>query len=177
MPSGATHDRITWLSFPVVLGTTLLMTRNLGLGACVSGGFLFSGLMFGPDLDIHSIQFKRWGYLRWVWLPYQRKVRHRSWISHGPVIGTCIRVLYLASWLLLVVGAGVGLAIALGWMNWADLLLLARNPTRTQQHLPAMGALFWGLELGALSHYASDSLSSAWGRLIRPFRRQTSRRR
>ena len=102
MPSGSTHDRITLWSLPWVVGLTLLLTRNGDLTLIVTVAFLFSGLMFGPDLDIYSVQFKRWGKLRWIWLPYQNLLRHRSIISHGLIIGTVVRVIYLLSLLAIV---------------------------------------------------------------------------
>ncbi len=104
MPSGQTHDSITLWSLPVVAGLTFERTRSTSLTLVVSGGFLFSGLMFGPDLDIHSRQFKRWGVLRWIWLPYRRSMRHRSFLSHGPIVGTIVRLIYLFSGLLAAVG-------------------------------------------------------------------------
>jgi len=70
MPSGRTHDRITCGVRPsslVLPGYTQSSDPTL----IVSGAFLFSGLMFGPDLDLHSVQYKRWGPLRLLWIPYQ----------------------------------------------------------------------------------------------------------
>ena len=66
MPSGQIHDRITLWSLPWIVVVSLLVTRNGSLTLILAGGFLFSGLMFGPDLDIHSIQFKRWGILGFI---------------------------------------------------------------------------------------------------------------
>ncbi|MFN7414520.1 MAG: metal-binding protein, partial [Dolichospermum sp.] len=91
MPSGQTHDRITIWSMPVVASITLVSTHSSNMTLLVAGGFMFGGLMFGPDLDIYSRQFQRWGFLRWIWLPYQKSLRHRSFLSHGPIIGTTLR--------------------------------------------------------------------------------------
>ncbi len=52
MPSGRTHDRITMYALPFVAGFTLWQTRSSNATLLVAGGFLFGGLMFGPDLDI-----------------------------------------------------------------------------------------------------------------------------
>ena len=97
MPSGRTHDRITWYLTPVMAGFSYLITHQEHLTVLATVAFLFSGLMFGPDLDIHSVQYKRWGWLRWLWLPYRRLLRHRSLFSHGPIIGTFLRICYLQS--------------------------------------------------------------------------------
>lgn len=55
-----------------------------------------SGLLFSPDLDLRSAPYRRWRSLRWVWLPYQRMVPHRSWISHSFVLGPLLRIVYFA---------------------------------------------------------------------------------
>lgn len=72
MPSGRTHDSITLYALPIVAGVTFWQTGSSNVTLFVSGGFLFGGLMFSPDLDIYSIQYQRWGFLRWIWLPYQK---------------------------------------------------------------------------------------------------------
>ena len=87
MSSGQTHDRITFYSLPLVMLATLGVTHSLWLMLWVGLGFLVGGLLLGPDLDIHSVQYKRWGWLRWIWLPYRGSMRHRSFWSHGPIIG------------------------------------------------------------------------------------------
>jgi uncharacterized metal-binding protein len=71
MPSGRTHDRITLWSLPLVASCTYLITRHSTPTLMICAGFLFGGLMLGPDLDIHSIHYKRWGWFRWIWLPYR----------------------------------------------------------------------------------------------------------
>jgi uncharacterized metal-binding protein len=164
MPSGRTHDRITIWGLPMVVGMTFWQTRNGNLTLIVAGGFMLGGLMFGPDLDIYSVQYQRWGWLRWIWLPYQKSLRHRSFLSHGPVIGTTLRILYfvlillLPTLMLLVVVEKLG-NMALDWQQIAGEIthsLLVYN----QEFL----VLFLGLELGAMSHYVSDSVGSAYKR-------------
>ena len=164
MPSGQTHDRITIWSLPFVAGVTLVATRSSNVTLLVAGGFMFGGLMFGPDLDIYSRQFQRWGFLRWIWLPYQKSLRHRSFLSHGPIIGTTLRVVYLTSFLavvgivLLAVFAKLGnLAFNWGdfWQSMGRLSLL---------YYGEFLALFVGFELGAMSHSLSDWGNSAYKR-------------
>ncbi|MBW4551193.1 MAG: metal-binding protein [Aphanocapsa sp. GSE-SYN-MK-11-07L] len=165
MPTGRTHDRITLTSLPVVGGSTLWVSHSTRLTLIVCASFLFSGLMFGPDLDIYSCQFRRWGWLRWLWLPYQKLLRHRSLFSHGPVIGTLFRLLYLAIWLLLLGSIGLSVAIysrQVAW-DWRSGIELAK---RYVQQYPFEGlALLIGLELGAMSHYLSDWGGSVYKRL------------
>ncbi|MFB2922706.1 MULTISPECIES: metal-binding protein [Aerosakkonema] len=164
MPSGGTHDRITLWSLPVVAGFTFGQTQSGNLTLLVSGGFLFGGLMFGPDLDIYSRQFQRWGWLRWIWIPYQKSLRHRSFLSHGPIIGTALRSLYLICGivalgsLLCLVAQWLGVGIA-SWQELAKLVLASLG-----QHYNEWIALYIGLELGAMSHSLSDWSGSAYKR-------------
>ncbi len=139
-------------------GLTFGLTKSGDLSLVVCSGFLFSGLMFGPDLDIHSRQFIRWGWLRWIWIPYQKNLRHRSIISHGPIIGTIVRSIYLA------VCVGV---LGLVWLTVTHLLWgggwhwqrwASDGWRELSRHYPQLIALFAGLELGAMSHSLSD-----WG--------------
>ncbi len=165
MPSGRTHDRITVWSVPLIASCTGLLTHNLNLTLLASGGFLFGGLMFGPDLDIYSKQYQRWGWLRWIWLPYRGLLVHRSFWSHGAIVGTALRLLYLTLWLLAIGGLGLAIAtqLALVEPNWAALYMwLGRS---LQQHGAAVIALYLGIELGAISHSVSDWLVSAYKRL------------
>ncbi|MBE9008332.1 metal-binding protein [Fortiea sp. LEGE XX443] len=165
MPSGRTHDRITLWTLPFVAGVTFWQTRSSNVTLLVAGGFMFGGLMFGPDLDIYSRQYQRWGFLRWIWLPYQKSLRHRSFLSHGPIIGTTLRVIYLSC--LLAIASFISLVIVekLGntAFNWQDL---GKNVERS---LVGYGteclALFIGLEIGAMSHSLSDWGGSAYKRV------------
>ena len=161
MPSGTTHDRITLWMLPWIASITYGLTRNGDLTLLLSGGFLFSGLMFGPDLDIYSVQYKRWGLLRVIWIPYRRLMRHRSVFSHGFLIGTCLRVVYLGlfiAWLaIFVVGlAQLFLGFPWNWHNFVD----SKFHLLTRVYYRETTALLVGLELGAMSHTISDSLNS-----------------
>lgn len=163
MPSGRTHDRITFYSLPPIMGAVALATQSGVQTLLFGGGFLFSGWMFGPDLDIHSLPYKRWGPLRWMWLPYRKAMAHRSMLSHGPLLGTVFRVLYLATWVLLFVAVGV-----VGWAqlqspeHWQTMSLiqlewiLRRLQAEVLRYPLEALLLFLGLEAGAMSHALSD---------------------
>jgi len=164
MASGRTHDRITLWTLPLVLLAAFRLTLNGWLTVTVCLGFLLSGWVLGPDLDIHSVQYKRWGWFRWIWLPYRGSLRHRSLWSHGPLIGTMVRVLYISIWLALLGIITVDVLNSLGRtaLSWGDLVAGLSWNLRT--YWPFWLALLIGLELGALSHYMADWLTSAWKR-------------
>lgn len=161
MSSGIEHDRITIRLLPWVGAITYGTTRSAEITLILACGYLFSGLMFGPDLDIHSLQYKRWVWIRGIWLPYRKFLRHRSIFSHGFIIGTCIRLLYLFFIISLISTLSVAIA-QLVWgfaWNW-------RNFVRVQLHLlidqypQETAALLIGLEIGAMSHSISDWIYS-----------------
>lgn len=167
MPSGRTHDRITLWSLPWLVLLTFALTRSGELTLITSAGFLFSGLMFGPDLDIHSIQFKRWGWLRWLWIPYQKALSHRSRLSHGLLIGTILRILYLFVFLGTIAIFAVAIA-QLAWgfpWNWQEFWQTCWQ--KLPQYSGEAIALFVGLELGAMSHAFADTLGSTYKKFKR----------
>ena len=165
MPSGKTHDRITLWTLPWVVGGTLILTRDGESTLVVASAFLFSGLMFGPDLDIYSIQFKRWGIFRYLWLPYQKLFRHRSCFSHGLIIGTAIRLFYLLGILFIVAILLVAIAQLIFGFDWNWQLFTINNFNLIKQKYPHEAiSLFCGLELGAMSHSLSDWLGSRYKR-------------
>lgn len=167
MPSGRTHDRITLWSLPVVAALTFWLSQSSRMTLILSGGFLFSGLMFGPDLDIHSRQFQRWGWLCWLWRPYQQCIPHRSLLSHGPIIGTTLRLIYLGGWMLLFALGGLSLAHYFGLTAWDWRTTLALG-NQMVQHYTQEGLVLWlGLELGAMSHSLSDWGGSAYRKLTK----------
>ncbi len=170
MPSGRTHDSITLWFLPMVTGGTWFYTHSPALAIVTAGSYLFAGLMFGPDLDIYSHQYKRWGPLRWLWLPYRKMFRHRSIYSHGFLIGTVLRILYVSAIALVMISFGIlGWAIALhyqGVMTWDRAALplttsvLMPITQSMQRHWPVWLAAWFGLETGAMSHSLSDAIGS-----------------
>ena len=167
MPSSKTHDRITWVGLVPLMSLTYILTRSFYLALLLGLAYLFSGLMFGPDLDIHSLQYKRWGWFRWFWLPYRFCLPHRSIWSHGFLLGTCLRLLYLLiGVILLAVLMGILLlgwsllfppiSSPLAWINTSVRSWLTQIP----QHKAEIGALLIGLEAGAMSHSGVDQLAS-----------------
>ncbi len=95
MASGQQHDYSTKL-WAVPFG--LILTVFIGPLPALLGGcsFLVGGLWLSPDLDTTSNSLKRWGLIKIIWWPYRKLIPHRSILSHGPLIGTSIRIIYLA---------------------------------------------------------------------------------
>ncbi|HVF55121.1 MAG TPA: metal-binding protein [Pyrinomonadaceae bacterium] len=164
MPSGKTHDTITLLLAPPTFAVAWGVTGSLALAAAATCAMLFGGLMFGPDLDIQSRQYTRWGVFRFLWFPYKVMFRHRSRWSHGIIFGTLIRVVYFAAVLSLVATAGVYLralfiagGVAPGWPEMLDAWraiesnVLAYSIDKNMI-LSVLAGLWWG----AASHTLTD---------------------
>ena len=160
MSSGRTHDRITLISLPILTGISLILTRNAELTLWVAGSFLFGGLMFGPDLDIHSNQSIRWGWLRWMWQPYRQAIPHRSTLSHGPIIGTVCRLLYVGLWLILFSLMYQSACYFLKWPMWSEVQIWRTLQQFVIKNSVTLLAIFVGLEVGSMSHYSADFVSS-----------------
>ena len=161
MSSGKNHDRITLFCLPWIIGIATVLTRSSQLICLLAGGFLFSGLMFGPDLDIYSIQYKRWGLLRWLWLPYQKFLPHRSLFSHGLLIGTAIRIIYLLTGIFMIAAFATAI-FQLLWgfeWNWQEFVFSCFRLVVKVYPQEAFVVLL-GLELGAMSHSLTDWISS-----------------
>jgi uncharacterized metal-binding protein len=163
MPSGKTHDAITLALAVPTFAAAWGVTRSLTLAAVATCAMLFGGLMFGPDLDIHSRQYTRWGLFRFLWLPYQLIFRHRSRWSHGIIFGTLIRVVYFAAVLALLAACGVYLRALFvagappGWNEFAGAWQAIEAGFTSQsmgrrEVLSALAGLWWG----AASHTLAD---------------------
>jgi uncharacterized metal-binding protein len=142
MASGRNHDRSILLTTPIILAAAIA-SGHADAGLIATSAYYLSGMYLSPDLDLVSRPYKRWGFLRWLWLPYQRLIpRHRHWLSHGPVIGSAVRLVYLAAWL-------------------SPVWLLFPGLQQTQWSgvtAPNAMAFFCGVELSALNHLVLDGL-------------------
>ena len=130
----------------------LLWWPWLGPTGASAGGlaFLLGGLWLSPDLDTRSNPTRRWGPLRLLWWPYRRLLRHRSLLSHSPLLGSAGRLLYLGalllglSWLAQPLGAPApGTLTGLAVQLW-------------QWHQPLLIAALTGVEASAWLHLIQD---------------------
>jgi uncharacterized metal-binding protein len=163
MPSGKTHDAITLLLAVPTFVAAWGITGSLLLAGVTMGATLFGGLMFGPDLDIQSRQYTRWGVFRFIWWPYKVMFRHRSRWSHGIIFGTLIRVVYFAFVLALLAVAAIFLRAFLVAHALPDVgeLLRAWQAVEAGARLEGTGraaalATLAGLWWGAASHTLAD---------------------
>lgn len=165
MPSGPTHDRITLALVAPTAAVAWALTRDPAVAVVASVALVLGGFMFGPDLDTRSHQYRRWGPVRWVWLPYRWAIRHRSRLSHGILFGTAIRVAYF----LVVASCAATAALVLRDVYWqsapATAALALRGGERVISAVASIpvaydAAAFAGLWLGAASHTLADIVGS-----------------
>ncbi len=164
MPLGSTHDRITLWTLPGVTLAAGILDQRASTALAVGSAYLFSGLMFSGDLDLKSRQYQRWLGLRWIWLPYRQLFKHRSIWSHGPIIGTVVRVIYLGLWggVLCLMVAGLGVWIRL-W-HWQPQIWWSQLQLGVRHYADVLLLIGIGLELGSINHTLSDWILSAWKR-------------
>jgi len=185
MAAGSVHDRITFATAGIYGVGLIGLTGDLGLSAWNAIACLVGGCLLSPDLDIRSLPFQRWGPLRVIWIPYQKLIRHRSPWSHAPVIGTTMRVVYLAAvltigWFLLLGCTAIGFAMLGSSDQYQQFEATTIAQTRSMgQNLWAKQGLFLitgfgSLEVGALSHIVTDHFDS-WRK--RQLRKQQPKRR
>lgn len=162
MPSGKTHDAITYLLAAPVAAVAFLVTADVTFTVIATAAFLFGGLMFGPDLDTQSKPYARWGIFRVLWFPYRSVFKHRSRWSHGLVFGTLFRVIYfsgaitLLSVVLLVVYSALFGGELPQTVEIADTWRTIGSAAREQSGLLPLISAFVGMWLGAASHTVTD---------------------
>ena len=166
MPSGRTHDAITFLLAAPIAAGAYGVSRNLSMSAVVAAAFVFGGLMFGPDLDTVSRQYSRWSVLRFLWFPYRSFFRHRSRFSHGLIFGALIRVVYFlgAASLVALAGSYIYASYRGGRMpaatDLANTWQAVGQFTRSAFGEHFLLLVFLGLWFGAASHTFTDMAGS-----------------
>lgn len=162
MPSGKTHDTITFLLTAPAFAAGYAATGDLKFSAAAAVSFLFGGLMFGPDLDTLSKQYSRWGFLRPLWLPYRTTFKHRSRWSHGLLFGTLFRVIYflgvvsIAAYGAFVINVSVAGGTVPEFAVFANAWRQIGGSLRTGLGEYIFAAIFIGMWAGAASHTFTD---------------------
>ncbi|HLK55498.1 MAG TPA: metal-binding protein [Chthonomonadaceae bacterium] len=166
MPGARTHDLITVVTAAGanVAYFTLTPHADPTLAALFTVPYLFAGYACAGDLDLDSKEYRRWGPLRFLWWPYRVIVPHRSWVSHGLILGGVIRVLYLAVICTLLFWGGLWLVSRFGphldpdamtWNAWTLLLHFG------QGHPPWVIAALGGFILAGTAHSLADAISTS----------------
>lgn len=162
MPSGKTHDAITFLVAAPAFAAAFVATHSFPFSAIAAGAFLFGGLMFGPDLDTASKQYSRWRIFKLLWYPYRTFFPHRSRWSHGLVFGTLLRVIYFMGVVTLLAFCIAYLAAIIYETKVPDPVEFARGWQRigvlSGDHVGMylMAGAFVGMWSGAASHTFTD---------------------
>ena len=116
-------------------------------GLISTASVLVGGLWLSPDLDTRSNALRRWGPLGFVWWPYRRLIPHRSLWSHGPFLGTAVRLGVLLVW---------GLIVTTAIPPLSPSLLLAGLQKLMHDHPRPFVGLLLGLEGSAWIHLILD---------------------
>jgi len=144
MATGKQHAAGTLVLSPLAAGGAWWLTNGDVTTATIAGAGCLSGLFISPDLDMEAVTVSEYWLVRWtlglgwlwvmLWYPYALIAKHRSWLSHAPIIGTVGRLAYLA-----LVYLGVAallrnfLTIELPtlpiWLSWPQWLIFAGGLT------------------------------------------------
>ena len=107
MSKGIVH-RITTISAAAIGGTVLFKAGAMPLDQAVAfASGCATGVLLTPDLDLvagsdgQNMARRAFGWAlsaiwRLYWIPYSLVIPHRSFLSHGPVIGTIGRLIYVS---------------------------------------------------------------------------------
>ena len=161
MPSGQVHRKATLALAPIagltaayvagMFGQQTGLPDGLRAGlACVLG--VLMTLAVSPDLDLLESSFNskmrhKKKFLPWwiLWYPYSISIPHRHPLSHFPLLGTFIRLIYLLS----VVCLGVAILLFFDVIS-VDFLLYI---------IPPRWAILWlvtGMAVSDIAHWFMD---------------------
>jgi uncharacterized metal-binding protein len=165
MPDGLAHASasvvIAWSPWMIWMANNIrpiLPAVTIETAMAISIGSL-AGILISPDLDLEERTYGKGILWRsnglvgaaWaaLWWPYSQIVQHRSILSHGPIIGTLLRLAYL---------------VTVPLLAWAILSAAFHWPAA-----PAPEPILWwlqhpgrwfvlGLALSDAAHWAMDNL-------------------
>jgi len=140
MPNGRTHDGISLFTAPIMGIGTYLITTDIKITLILSSAYIFASFMFNRDLDTNSKPYNRWWLFKVIWVPYQIMFQHRSVFTHGIIIGTAVRLIYLLAipFIILAVKHNLGILTTISIAIWLPIVI--------------------GLELGSAVHTISDKI-------------------
>lgn len=174
MPSGKTHDSISWYLFLPLAYLSWYLKKDWMIVMLFSTAYLFSCFMFSGDLDLVSVQSKRWGIFRWIWLPYRKLISHRSKLSHDPFIGTAFRLFYVSIWGCLFYGLFYIISLNYFPNENKEMLKITQTSLTILKNQPKIYfiAIFAGLCSGAALHTGADIIFSFFKKKFRFLRKK-----
>jgi uncharacterized metal-binding protein len=97
---------IAGIATSILVGMASYLSHgNKSIAYTISVAGIISTTFLDPDLDMAENALinrkytpsvvKRWGFLKFIWLPYGYLFRHRSVFTHFPFLSDFIRLLYL----------------------------------------------------------------------------------
>lgn len=168
MASGRTHAAGSVAVSPLAFIAAVELGFGYGYSLIAMASCAFLGILITPDLDQETRSWVENSLMKhrnivialfgWVhygfWYPYAKRIKHRHWLSHAPIIGTVVRMSYFLSVVLFV----CYLFFVSGHYS-ADI---------NKQALTDFGfAVFIGLSLSDATHWLFDVTSSGMKRLRR----------
>lgn len=102
MPNHTTHEYVGIACTPAIIAACVYTQQSIPITAITTVCYIFSTYYLSPDLDhdVGAASYRRWGILRFLWYPYKRLIKHRSWISHSGPLSATIKLLYITCWFL-----------------------------------------------------------------------------
>ena len=184
--SGGREHLKTSTALGLVLGLVgVFYFQNLITAVALSFGSIGLGTLWSPDLDQSTRSFfenkllksknpviKIFGYAHLhFWYPYAHSFAHRSFWTHGPLVGTLIRTLYILAFI-----ATAGIFQAFYYINknilifllrlaLAFLLILCYDYVQSlilglSDVLPYLGFAWIGWLVSDTAHYIQDQMYS-----------------
>lgn len=154
MSDGKTHRRVNILTGFVLVGGSILINMPLDVTVANLAGCA-AGTWITPDYDLNaalpaSFLTKVPGLrILWgtIWRPYQLLIKHRSFWSHFPFVGTSGRILYLSFWI-----------FGIMWITWQ--LGFDTDPARVVSLILENQAFFFAMYLAwcaqDITHFILD---------------------
>lgn len=169
---GWKHTQIT-LGLSVVAAVAALLCSPVvpqqQAGSLLLGATLgcLSGIVLSPDLDQTSLTVSEWYILKIpvlgyvigplfvaFWLPYSRMFKHRSIWTHGPIISTLVRLVYIGVMVFILTSFIPYIQLGSTYYSTSTdnlVRLLFR-----QDMIPGISAWICGLMLSDIGHWLRD---------------------
>jgi uncharacterized metal-binding protein len=168
MPGYKAH---TSTNLTALAGISYLMAEHYTVSSTLvsiaAASFIAATFILSPDLDLkHSSPTRNWGFLRFLWRPYQAAFKHRG-LSHNIFFSSVTRIGYL---ICIFATALVG---AHAWANPGSVdffatttLLIEPARSALSTHGEQLAAVGIGIALSDTCHIVTDRFVSALKKLF-----------